>query len=79
MEEKWKKEPRKPFKPYVYYCTNAPGQAVEAILTSEAHYGKWINPYLTVLYSMENRDEIVGFRVDGLIYLKTRHEQQTLD
>lgn len=77
LEEKWKNEPRKEFKPYVYYCTSAPGQAVEAILTSEAHYAKWINPYLTVFYSVEeNKDKIVGFRVDGLISLKVRHEQQ---
>jgi len=60
--------------PWIYYCKDSPGQAIEVTLNSEPSIAEWQNPHLTIKYSAEDRNKITGFRIENLMGLKLKQE-----
>jgi hypothetical protein len=64
LVEKIAAEPRQPFKPHWWY--NKDGDMIEIYWSDEAYVAKWLNPQVTVLYSVEDPTRIVGVQIEGI-------------
>ena len=62
--EELEKQPREPFKPHWWY--NRHGDMIEAYFSNEGHIAHWINPQLTILYSVEEPTKVVGVILEGI-------------
>lgn len=56
--QEMEKQPREPFKPNWWY--NRHGDMIEAYFENVSYVAHWINPQLTILYSQEDPNKIVG-------------------
>lgn len=62
-----------PFKPYCHYV--ADGDVLEIFVAKGAFIGERVDETLTVHWSRENRDTIVGIDIKGFSLLKNRLEE----
>ena len=64
MEMAQQAGPRAPFKPNWWY--NKDGDQIEIMWSDEGYVGKWLNHQVTLLYSQEDRNRLVGVIIEGV-------------